>query len=357
MKTNHEIKLGVSLYCYQDNYYFHKYDLEGCIAAAAGSGAEGFEIFPDAMIQEWPYISDEFVDRFNGMKERYGVECVCVDHFSDTRMWKNKNLSDDELYERGVMYIKAAAKLGAPAIRLLHDEHLGLLKKGTPLDRDYHLTTAAIAERMLPVAAEYNVMMALECHAPTSVSDPCHQPYLDAAERLHLPFLGLQADFSTYAYCMSSADVGMYSRQGISAELLNTIRESQREAYFTGRIFHMSDLQSTLDKYKPSDAQMREIYFASGKDGQDFAKLYETLKEYASRLVYVHGKFYDLDEDGEVDNMDYEKILKALQEGGYKGYICSEFEGNRRMNDAGWVDEIEYVRRHQALMRKYLLNN
>ena len=64
MKTDHDIKLGVSLYSYQDNYYFKKHDLEGCIAAVAGSGAEGFEIFPESMIPEWPYISDRFIDWF-----------------------------------------------------------------------------------------------------------------------------------------------------------------------------------------------------------------------------------------------------------------------------------------------------
>ena len=60
------------------------------------------------------------------------------------------------------------------------------------------------------------------------------------------------------------------------------------------------------------------------------------------------------DKSDQVDNIDYPKVIQALKEGGYKGYICSEFEGNRRMNDAGWVDEIEYVRKHQELMRKCL---
>jgi len=81
---------------------------------------------------------------------------------------------------------------------------------------------------------------------------------------------------------------------------------------------------------------------------------YASLKEFASKLVYVHGKFYNIDEDGQVDNMDYPVIFKALQEGGYKGYVCSEFEGNRRMNMAGWCDEIELVRKHHVLMRKCL---
>lgn len=348
MKTDHDIKLGVSLYSYQDNYYFHKHDLEGCIAAAAGAGAEGFEIFPESMIPEWPYISDRFVDWFNGIKERYAIDCVCVDHFSDTRMWKNRNLTDDELYERSIMYIKAAAKLGAPAIRLLHEEHLGSVNF---FKRDYHLTNAAIAERLLPVCAEYNVMMALECHSPTTVDDPCHEPYLEAAERLGLPFVGLQADFSSYEYCVTSADVGMYTRMGGTEKLLNFYRDSQREAYFSGRKFQYQDIESQIEAMNPNAVDRRFLAFNSRHRGP---ASYDILKQYASKLVYVHGKFYDIDENGEADNMDYAKIMKALSDGGYKGFICSEFEGNRRMNDAGWCDEIEYVRKHHVLMRKYL---
>jgi sugar phosphate isomerase/epimerase len=347
MKTNHDIKLGVSLYSYQDTYYFHKHDLEGCLAAAAGAGAEGIEVFPEAMMPEWPYISDTFVDRWNGWMERYDLVPVCVDHFSDRRMWKNKDLSDDELFERSTWYIKTAAKLGAHTIRLLHDEHIGI----EAFQRDYKLTDLKIAEKLLPVAAKYNIVMALECHAPTSVDDPIHQPYLDMAERMGLPFIGLQVDFSSYEYCISSADVGMYSRQGAHADILNFVREKERETYFAGRDFVYDEIKDKVEKMGPNEIDLSAIKFHIG-----FAKKHsiEKLKEYASRLVYAHGKFYDIDENGQVDNIDYPRVLKTLKEGGYKGYICSEFEGNRRMNDAGWVDEIDYIRRHQILMRKCL---
>ena len=40
---------------------------------------------------------------------------------------------------------------------------------------------------------------------------------------------------------------------------------------------------------------------------------YEKLKEYASKVVYVHGKFYDIDENGQVDNMDYPKSSKLCR--------------------------------------------
>ena len=347
MKTNHAIKLGVSLYSYQDNYYFHKHDLEGCIAAAAGAGAEGIEVFPEAMMPEWPYISDAFVDRWNGWMERYGVEPVCLDHFSDRRMWKNRNLSDDELFERGIWYIKAAAKLGCRSVRLLHEEHIGPQIFNFP----YKLTDVTIAERLLPVAAEHNIMLALECHAPTSVDDPVHQVYLDTAERLNLPFVGLQVDFSSYEYCISTADLGLFVRRGANPDILNLLREKQREAYFAGREFDLREIQDQLNQIGLTDIDRRAIREA-GRFTHPHS--FEKLKEYASKVVYVHGKFYDLDADGQVDNIDYPRVLKALVDGGYKGYICSEFEGNRRMNDAGWVDEIEYVRRHHILMRKCL---
>jgi len=347
MKTNHEIKLGVSLYSYQDTYYFHKLDLEGCIAAAAGSGAEGIEVFPEAMMPEWPYISDAFIDEWNGWMERYDIVPVCVDHFSDRRMWKNKDLTDDELFERSTWYIKTAARLGCDHIRLLHDEHVGHDFSGL----NYQLTNLNIVEKLLPVAAKYNIMMSIECHAPTSVDDPIHQPYLDLAERLALPFIGLQVDFSSYEYCMSKADVGMYTRKGAHAEILSLVREKQREAYFAGRAFNLDEIKDRIDKIGLNDVDKQAL--AMTKHLVRPHSL-EKLKEYASRVVYVHGKFYDLDEDGQEDSIEYPKVMKALQDGGYKGYVVSEFEGNRRMNDAGWVDEIEYVRRHQVLMRKCL---
>lgn len=356
MKTNHDIKLGVSLYSYQDNYYFKKYDLEGCMAAAAGAGAEGIEVFPDAMMPEWPYISDSFVDKWNGLLERYGLEPVCVDHFSDRAMWHDKLLTDDEMYARSVLYIKTAHKLGCHAIRLLHNEHIGL---GIS---PYKLTDAAIAQRLLPVAAEYDVMMALECHAPTNVADPMHQPYLDAAERLGLPYLGLQADFSSYEYCISTADIIEATQLGLRPEILNYVRDAQRDAYFSGRVFKFDDIADKFEAKNPTKAEKQFIQRHANMTASNFSSVdadgeftaYKTLKAYASRLVYVHGKFYDIDDDGQVDSMDYPKIIEALKAGGYKGYICSEFEGNRRMNGAGWVDEIEYVRRHHVLMRKCL---
>lgn len=353
MKTNHKIKLGVSLYSYQDSYYFQKHDLEGCIAAAAGAQAEGIEVFADAMIREWPYVSDGFVDKWNGWMRRYDLEPVCLDHFSDRAMWHDRQLTDDELYERSVLYIRTAAKLGCHTVRILHNEHVG--DQGIS---PYRLTDVKLVERLLPIAQEYDVMMALECHNPTCVADPCQEKYLEMAERVGIPYVGLQVDFSSYEYCISMADVGCEVRNsGVNEEVLLALRERQIQCYQEKRGFCLEEFKDEFLRLHPTEADWRAVRFHCTMPNpydrnRNFS--YETLKEYANKLVYVHGKFYEFDETGQVDNMDYPAILKALAEGNYQGYICSEFEGNRRMNDIGWVDDIEYVRKHQKLMRQCL---
>jgi sugar phosphate isomerase/epimerase len=352
MITNHDIKLGVSLYSYQDNYYFKKHDLEGCIAAAAGAGAEGIEVFPEMMMPEWPYISDAFIDKWNGWMRRYDMTPVCIDHFADRAMWKNKQLTDDELVERSVWYIKAAHKLGAKFIRLMHSAHLGSLIPG-PGGKTIDLVNPKIAARLLPYCAEYNVVMALECHAPSRVDDPVQEAYLEEAEKAGLSqYIGLQADFSSYEYQPSSAAVERSIRNGANREVMYYIRDLIRKHNLENFEF---DVEQEYEKIKKMGAGEEEMQFFN-MHIRHFGKMasYEKLKEYASRIVYVHGKFHYIDDAGEVDSINYQKTIGALKEGGYKGFICSEFEGNRFLNDKGWVDEIEYVRRHHVLMRKCL---
>lgn len=347
MKTNHDIKLGVSLYCYQDNFYFKKLDLDGVLAAAAGAGAEGIEVFPETMMPEWPYITDAFVDAWFGKMDRYGLEPVCLDHFADRIMYKTRHLTDDELAERTIWYLKAAKRLGCTHVRMMHDHHLG----DTPITPCI-LADVKVFEKVLPVAHELDLMMALECHSPTMIEDPCQQQYLELAERMKMPNIGLQIDFSSYEYCLSTADLGQAVRNGYSEDAMWLLRNKQVEAYRNGVAFNIDELMPELLKAGLTQEQASDrgfLHMTSLGKGS-----YEKLEEMASQVVYIHGKFYDIDENGQVDNMDYPKIFDCLKKGGYKGYINSEFEGNRRMNDAGFVNEIEYVRKHHILMRECL---
>ena len=344
MRTNHDIKRGVSLYSYQDNYYLRKMTLEDCVAAVAGVDAEGMEIVPDAMLPGFPHLTDDFVNTWYGWMERYDVEAACLTHFADRAMHKNKTLSDDELFDRSVMYIKAAHKLGAKVIRLLHSGHVSKISP-------YDLVNVDITERLLPVAAEHDVMMAIEVHSPSTIDDPVHIPYLELVEKTGIPYVGLAPDASSFTIRDHQPSVDWHIRYGGTPEIIEYLRDMGSKKAM-GEDVDVWEVKEKVDKMNPTF--MDKVYFYKQMIHAPVATKNSLLKEYASKCVYVHAKFNWANEDGTIDEIDYPGFLKAMVEGGYKGYINSEFEGNRWLNDLGEVDEVEQVRRQHIVFKEVL---
>ena len=46
------------------------------------------------------------------------------------------------------------------------------------------------------------------------------------------------------------------------------------------------------------------------------------------QIFHVHAKFYDIDADGEEPAMDIPRIVRQFVDGGYEGYLSSEWEGH-----------------------------
>jgi hypothetical protein len=76
--------------------------------------------------------------------------------------------------------------------------------------------------------------------------------------------------------------------------------------------------------------------------------------DYMDRIHNIHGKFYEMTEDLVEPSIPYDKIVAVLKKGGYEGYICSEYEGNRWIEDAYEVDSVEQVRRQQSMLKKLI---
>jgi hypothetical protein len=53
-------------------------------------------------------------------------------------------------------------------------------------------------------------------------------------------------------------------------------------------------------------------------------------------------------------SIPYDKVVAVLDEGGYEGYICSEYEGNRWIEDAEPVQCVEQVRRQQEMLKRLI---
>ena len=59
-------------------------------------------------------------------------------------------------------------------------------------------------------------------------------------------------------------------------------------------------------------------------------------------------------DEGEEYSIPYDEIIAVLREGGYRGYLSSEYEGNRHIQDAFPVDSVDQVRRHQQMLARLL---
>lgn len=67
-------------------------------------------------------------------------------------------------------------------------------------------------------------------------------------------------------------------------------------------------------------------------------------------VVHVHGKFFDIDENGDEPSVPYARIMRVLRDGGYRGTISSEWEGSLWSDDP---DGFAMVKAHHAMMRRH----
>ena len=71
-------------------------------------------------------------------------------------------------------------------------------------------------------------------------------------------------------------------------------------------------------------------------------------------IFHIHAKFYEMLDEGTEYSIPYERIIPVLIEGGYEGFLSSEYEGNRHIHDAFEVDSVEQVRRQQSMLEHLL---
>jgi hypothetical protein len=71
-------------------------------------------------------------------------------------------------------------------------------------------------------------------------------------------------------------------------------------------------------------------------------------------FVHIHAKFYEMLPDYTEYSIAYDEVVPVLIEGGYNGYLSSEYEGNRHIQDIHEVDSVEQVRREQEMFKRLL---
>ena len=283
---------GVSLYSFMSDFGTVM-DLETALAAVVDVGATGVEILGEGHIERYPEPTTQWMDRWFGLLEKYALEPTNYGSWIDTRLHSRGAHARDLTAAEGAAILqrdlRLAQQLGFRFVR----PKIGVVSS----DLIPHPIWTESVERSLDLAAELDVVICPEIHAPTPIKHEVVDDYIDLIERTGTKHFGLLLD------------TGIFQDRPIPL--------------------------------KPGELPGRRPAFMDGiaVDPADIADI-------AKYVVFIQAKFHDIDENLEDQQIPWEPVLRALKDAGYTGYLSSEYEGER----IPWRS-IEQVRRQHSLIR------
>ena len=183
-------KRGVSLYSYTDMIQ-RGMTLEDCFMEMHAMGAHGVEILGNSHIDCYPNLTDEFVNQWHDLCEKYEIIPAEYGHWIDGRMWADRMLSVDECVELLENDFKIANTLGFHCLRTKQTVINDYLD---PVENWRDIITAAT-----PAAEKYDVIMLPEIHMPTILEQPMVADFCEYIDKTGTKAFGLNIDLSVFS--------------------------------------------------------------------------------------------------------------------------------------------------------------
>jgi hypothetical protein len=318
-------QIGVTLFSLTNEFYSREFNLDQLLAKVAELGmGPGVEVVGFQSFRGFPQVSDADAARFLAAMARHGLKQTCLAINSDSFIRRDRPMTDDEAVAYHEPQIRAAAKLGFPVVRM-------------------QLTAPPeVYARLLPLLESLNIKAGPEVHSPMTVNSPLMHAYRERFAKLGSPMLGFIPDFGSCAVRPPPGFIAAFRANGVPQTLLTLLEEVWQS---------------------PGDTQTKREEFVrrasvSGASSAVFGPLTVLFSivcpqdprawlEIMPQIIHVHGKFYEFDADGRETSIPYEQLLQVFMQGGYKGFISSEYEGTMFSTASG----MEMVQRHQALCR------
>ncbi len=326
MTNSHAIKRGVSLYSFQEEYFLRKMSLEDCIAASAKMGALGIESIAEQMMPGFPNLPEPFYKKWHAWMEQYGATPTCHDMFLDIKKYKGRLMTDDEMLDSVIRDLKHANRLGCTVMRCIVN------------------TPPEIMAKAAPFAEQHNVRMGLEIHAPFNFEHEWIQRHLETYYKVGSPYLGVIADMGICEKRFPRVRSDRYIRRGAHPHIVQYICD----------VYAQHDGPKNLvEDVKKMGANELDLAMANDIQHMTFVSP-RRLLEFLPIIFHVHAKFYEMLDNYTEYSIPYDEVVAVLIEGGYRGYLSSEYEGNRHIQDAFEVDSVEQVRRQQVMFKRLL---
>jgi sugar phosphate isomerase/epimerase len=303
-------------------------NLEDCIAAVSDLGADGVEILGEQMVWDFPTASESFLKRWQGWMAKYHTRPSCYDSFLDTKWYVDRPLTLQESVDMMVRDIKLAHQMGFKIMRTLVT------------------TPPEVVEHTLPYLEKYDIRMGIEIHAPWSLKSEWVDAFMDLIAKTKTRHFGFIPDMSIFVKRPPRLQQAWFVRHGAQESVVE----------YVGRAF-----QDGVPKEKTAAAVERmggnELDKGWAQQAYFYGPLSNDPKDLLPLMPYVfhiHAKFYEMTEDFQEWSIPYAQIIPVLMAGGFNGYLSSEYEGQRMIDDAFEVDSVEQVRRQHVMFKRLL---
>jgi sugar phosphate isomerase/epimerase len=318
--------LGVTFYSYQDELVTHRMDVEDCIAAVSELGADGIEIVGEEGLPDYPRFSEKFVADWFGWMHRYGTRPVCYDCIYDSNLYSSRALT-----------LKESADIIVRDLDIAH-------RLGFSIMRAQRTIPAEVIEQVIPQAEKLGIRMGIEIHAPVLLRSSWMDPFMEVIHKTGTKHFGFVVDMGIFVSRPPRVQRDWHVRRGASAKIAEYVEKSYEDR---------SDKDKTLsevNKMGGNDADRRWVnaaYQYSNNDPKDLLKFPEL-------IFHCHAKFYEMTDALDEYSIRYAEIIPILKQAGFTGYLCSEYEGQRHINDVEQTRAVEQVRRQHVMLRKLL---
>lgn len=319
-----KIKRGVSLYSFQNETFQGKMDLEDCIRTCADMGARGIEIIGEQTFWGHPEyeVAAADIENWHALINKYDCVPVSHDYMLDYKRYKDRPMPLDEQVASVKRDIDFGVQLGVPFIRSL----------------------VSIAPEVLVAAAPYaeekGIKMLTEVHAPLHFDHPWIIRLAEAFDKSGSPALGFLPDMGMFLHAYPPVWRAKFERLGVPKNIADYIVKAYEDRVLSEYvILEVQQMGGVGPAIAMAEAMRHNAAFEPKR-----------MLDYMPMIHNIHGKFYEMTADYVEPSIPYDEIVAVLKQGGYDGYICSEYEGNRWIEDAEEPDSVEQVRRQQVML-------
>ena len=326
MNTAHQIRRGVSFYSYQEEYFLRTMSLEDCVREAAAIGAYGLEIIPEQSMIGYPNPGEEFYTQWDQWMEQYGTTTIATDLFIDTKRYPGRSMTLAEGTASVRQDLDIAKRLGAKFVRAIIN------------------TPPEVMEACAPYAESLGLKLLLEVHAPFHYEHPWILRHLEVMHRIDSPALGFMPDMGTFVERFPRLMSERALRDGARPKFVDMAVETYNSR---GDVHGLMDAFNYMGANPVEQGIARLSTFLTWNDPR-------VLLDHMPLIHHIQAKFYEMTDEGVEFSIPYDKIIPVLIEGGYNGYLSSEYEGNRHIQDIYEVDSVDQVRRQHRMFERLL---